>query len=109
MIIRIVNRKGAVIPQQFDVPAKDTDTHRMECGDPYALCPKPYQFIHTFPHLPCCLIGECDRQDIPGIDIAFINQVADPVRDHTGLSASRPGQDQDRSLCLKAGFLLLFI
>ena len=63
----------------------------------------------TFPHLSCCLIRKCDRQDIPWIHLLLFDQISNPVRQHSGLPGSRTSKDQKWSFGMEYGFSLLFI
>ena len=58
----------------------------MECADPDIFCAKIHNLIHTFPHLPCGLVRKCNGQNIPWIDLTFINQISNPVGQHSGLA-----------------------
>ncbi len=44
------------------------------------------------------LVGEGDRQDVPGRDQARLDQVGDAVDDDAGLARARPGQDEQRPI-----------
>ena len=91
------------------MPAEDPDTHGVECGDPHTLSAEADQVVNALAHLPRSLVGESDRENIPGIHSALIHQISDPVSDHPGLSAARARKDQNRSLCPSDGLSLLFI
>ena len=58
----------------------------MEGGDPDTLRAESHDFIHTLAHLTCRLIGKCDSHDIPRIHTLFLDQIGDPVGQHSGLS-----------------------
>ena len=47
-------------------------------------------------HLGRCLVGERDREDLVGLELADRDLVRDPARDRRRLSRSRAGKDADR-------------
>ena len=80
--------------------AQDAHTGRMEGADPYTLCPKANQVIHTFPHFPGCFIGKSDRHDVPWIYPTFIDQISDPVGQDPCLSGTGACQYKKRAVCM---------
>src|SRR5574337_2201193 len=56
------------------------------------------QIRHPPLHLTGGLIGEGDRQDIPGRDPAVADQIGDPPGDDPGLPRPGPRQHQERPL-----------
>ena len=107
LVVGVVYDEGGLIAQKVDMAAEDPHAHGVEGRDPDSLTGPAQDLVHAVPHLAGGLVGEGDRQDIPGIDLAFVDQVCDPVGDHPGLAAAGAGQDQDRTFCLEAGLLLL--
>jgi hypothetical protein len=69
----------------------------VEGADPHPVGPL-YQAPHALPHLPGRLVGEGHSQQPVGPDLALGDQVGDPGREHAGLAAARPGEDEERSL-----------
>ena len=78
----------------------------MECADPDIFCAKIHNLIYTFPHLPWGLVCKCNGQNIPLIDLTFINQIGNPVGQHSGLAWPGPCQNKKRSFCMIDRFLL---
>ena len=107
LIIGIIDRESRLIAQQINVAPQNADAHGMESGDPDSMGISSQDLIHPLPHLTGSLVGKGDRENIPGIHLTLVDQICDAVRDHTCLSAAGTRQDQDRSLRLEAGFLLL--
>ena len=106
LIIRIIDRKGILVAQQVDMTAQDPDAHGMEGRDPDAFRPETDQAVHPVPHFAGCLIGKCNGQDVPGVDLTFLHQIGDPVGNDPGLAAAGTGQNKNRPFCLADGLLL---
>ncbi len=49
-----------------------------------------HQFATPFFHIPRCLIGQDDGDNIAGLDAAFLDQVGYRGGDHAGLVTNRP-------------------
>ena len=109
LVVRVVDGKGGLIAQIFDVAAQDSHAHGVEGGDPDALGAKADQLVDALPHLSRRLIGESDGKNVPGIDPALVHEIGDPVRDHSGLAAPGSRQDQNRAFGPFYGLRLLFI
>ena len=54
--------------------------------------------MEPFDHLLCCLVCERYGEHPVGADAADPHQVSHPVSDDTGLTAARPGHDQQRAI-----------
>ena len=108
-IVRVINREAGPVSDCINMPAQDPHTHRMERRDPHAVRAKTHDFIDSFPHLAGCLVRECNCEDIPGIHIAFLDEISDAVRDDAGLAGTGSREDQNRALRMKHSRLLLFI
>ena len=109
LIIRIIDGKITVVSDLINMSSQDAHAHRVKGRNPDALRAKADQLVHTLPHLACRLVGEGDRQYIPGIYAAFLHQVGYPVGNHSCFAASCPRKDQHRALRVKAGISLLFV
>ena len=109
LIFRIINSKVRIITKPVNIPAQDPHTGRMKCTDPDALRTISHDLIYTFPHLSGRLIGKCNSQNIPRIHPAFIDQMSDPIGEHSRLARSGTRQDQKRSIHMQHRFLLLSI
>src|SRR5699024_3437152 len=95
--------------QTVNISAEDAYTGGVKRAHPDALRTEAYYFVHSLPHLAGRLVGKRDRQDIPGVDPAVLDQMGNAVGQHPCLARSGPCQDQKRSLCAEYRFLLLFI
>ena len=84
-------------------------TGRMERADPDALRTKLHLLIHTLPHFSCCLIGKCNRHDIPWVHALILDQMGDPVSQDPGFTRARTRQNQKRPFCTEDGLFLLGI
>ena len=67
-----------------------------------------YQTGNALLHLPCCLIGESQREDIPRIH-ALLQQIGYLVSQHASLSRACSSNHQRRSVTIEHRFLLSFI
>ncbi len=92
----VVDRERAADPEPVDVGPQDAHARRVEGGDPHQLGPVAHQFDHPVPHLGGRLVGERDRQDRTGMDVAEAHQVRDPPGQHPRLARPRAGHHQHR-------------
>ena len=106
LIIRIIDRKTLIPADPVAKAPQHTDTGRMESADPDILSSEIHDRIHTLPHLSGRFIGKSNRKNIPGIDIAFLDQVSNPVRQNPGLSRTRTCKNKKRSVDMADRFLL---
>ena len=92
----VIDREGRLQPDVGGLATQDAHTGRVECRDPHGLAAGADQRGNPIAHLAGGLVGEGDREDLTGPDIARRQQVGDPVRQHAGLARARPGDDQQR-------------
>ena len=57
-------------------------------------------------HLARGLVGERDREDLPGLRLVGVDQEGDAVREHARLAAAGAGEDQQRPLAVRDGLAL---
>ena len=107
LIITVIDGKTVVIPDPVNMPAKNADAGGMECGNPHLAGSLPHQTVHPLTHLPGCLVGKGDRQNIPGVHAHLVYEVGNAVGENTGLAAPRTRQKQQRPLCVHYRRLLL--
>ena len=106
LVVSVINRKIRIIPQILTMSAQDSHAGRMKGADPYAVCPPADCPLHTLLHLRSCLIGKCNRQNIPWINCFLLDQIGNPVGQHSGLSGPGACQNQERPLRTQNRFLL---
>jgi hypothetical protein len=78
----------------------------VEGHQPHAARVPTEQPLHPFAHLLGGLVGEGDRQDLPGLRHVRVDQIGDPVGEHPGLAAAGPSEYQQRSLTVCDGLAL---
>jgi hypothetical protein len=61
----------------------------------------PEQPFDALAHLACGLVGEGDRQDLARLGLVGVDQERDPVGEHAGLAAARPGEYQQGALAMR--------
>jgi hypothetical protein len=106
LILLVINDEIFLKPKGLNVFPQDADTGRMEGGNPGPFGGPSEKSLHPFSHLIGCLIGERDRQDIPGVDSFLLNQISDPISQDPCLSTSSTCKDQKRSLRFQNSLLL---
>ena len=104
LIVFVINRKIAAIPQVVDVPPQHADAEGMESGNMrrarVQLHAAVQQLGHALLHLRRGFVGEGDRQDAFRWNCPGFNQVGNAVGDNARLAAARPRQDKQRPLGL---------
>ena len=68
-----------------------------------------HQSAYTLFHLACCLIGECERQDVPRIHMMMRQQISYLIRQHTRLTRACTSDNQLRTITIRDGFTLSLI
>ena len=109
LVVGIINREIPVITDGFNVPSENPDTHGVKGRYPDTLGAESDQLVDTFPHFTGRLIRKGNREDVPRIDIAFLQKIGNAVCDDARLSGARTGQDQDRAFRVKTCLLLFLI
>jgi hypothetical protein len=66
--------------------------------EPHVLGLETQKLVHALAHLARRLVGEGDGEDALGSDATDPDQVGDPVGEDAGLSASRAGNHEERTL-----------
>ena len=66
-----------------------------------------HQLVHPLHHLLRGFVGERHGQDGVCHDAAVFDEMGDAVGDNPGLTAARPGEDEDRPVRGFNGFALL--
>ena len=62
--------------------------------------------VDAVSHLLCRLIGECQAQNIAGVDAKHVDKIGVPVCKHASLTRSGSGDDSYSSFCSLYGFHL---
>jgi len=93
----VVDGERARQPEPADVGAEDPDARGVEGRHPHQPSPVADQIDHPLAHLGGGLVGERDRQDRTGMDVALPDQVGDPPGQHPGLAGSGPGDHEHRA------------
>ena len=84
-VVRIVDREVGVQPRhEVSVAAQDAHAHGVEGGDPHPLGGGANEVGDTLAHLRRGLIGEGDREDLPGRNTSG-QQPGDAAGQHAGL------------------------
>ena len=86
--------------------AEHLDARRVKGADPDVVCAVIHKLRDTVLHLFCGLIGKCDRKDVVGAYIVFLNQIRDAVRDDSCLAGTCSRKDQKRAETVHDGFAL---
>jgi hypothetical protein len=76
------------IAQQVSMPTKDAGTGGMKGAHPELSLKSADEALDSFAHLLSCFVGEGYRQDVPGMDLSFREQMGYPIRDDSGLPTS---------------------
>jgi len=84
---------------QFGMGAQDPSADGMKGPEPWhAFNGLAQHLAEPQLHLPRRLVGEGDRQDLPGTGAAQAEDVGDAAGQHAGLAGAGPGQHQHRSV-----------
>src|SRR4030042_2384533 len=78
----------------------------MKRGDPGPFCRSSKKSLYPFSHLIGRLIGEGDRENVPGLHPFFFNKISNSVSQDSGLSTSRTCKHQEWSLGFQNRLLL---
>ena len=90
----VVDGETALVAEPVAMGPQDPHARRVEGRDPHAPRSGPDQLGDPVLHLTGRLIGEGDGQDLPGGGIAAGDEVGDPAGEHSRLTGSGPGHDQ---------------
>ena len=90
----------------MSVAAQDAHAHGVEGGDPHPLGGGPNEVGDALAHLRRSLIGEGDREDLPGRNTGG-QKPGDAAGQHAGLTGSCARDDEQRAAGVLHGFLLL--
>ena len=66
LVVVVVDYEVAPPAQGLDVLAKDSHAGGVKCGNPDLSCGFSHQCFHAVAHLGGRLVGERDREDVPG-------------------------------------------
>ncbi len=103
LVIRVIDGEIGVQPlDELSIRPKDTDTQGVEGGQPHPLGDRADQIGDTFAHLRGGLVGEGDRQNLPGRDTVG-EQPRHPSGEHTGLAGTGAGDDEQRGTVVDHG------
>ena len=90
------------------MPVQDLYAGGMERGYPDALRAEAHQLVHPIPHLPRRLVRERDGKDMPGIHAAPVDQIGDPMGQHSRLAGARSCQPYDANFFKKFSLSIEF-
>ena len=102
----VVDGEGALEPGRRGVAAQDPHAGAVEGGDPHAACDGAHQLAHPLPHLGGGLVGEGDREDLPGQRLPAVQQMGDAAGEHAGLAGAGTRDDQQRAAAVLDGLAL---
>jgi 23S rRNA (uridine2552-2'-O)-methyltransferase len=88
------------------VTAKNPRADSVECAGPYGPGRRADLALESADELPRCLVGERNGEDLRGSEPTLGDQSRYAMHQHSGLPASGPGQDQQRSVGEIDRFLL---
>ena len=114
---RVVDREVPGVPvEDLDLAPQDPGAHRVERTDPGAARaagggsglgrPARDEALNALAHLARGLVGEGDRQDLPGRHPPRRDEVRDARRDDPRLAGSRARDDEQRPVAVQHGFPL---
>ena len=110
LVVGIEDGEGGLQAHDLGVPAQDLGGDGVEGAQPaQALGLGPKDGGETFAHLPRGLVGEGDRQDLPGPGPAGGEDVGQSRGQHPGLAGTGSGQHQDGPVDGLHGLALLGI
>ena len=88
-----------------NIAPEDTSTGSMKCGDKRHIAAAE-QLGDAFGHFFGRLVGERDRQNVPGAHPLFTNKPGDTIGDNPRLARTGTGQNQQRSFAVQNGLFL---
>ena len=92
----VVDREALGVAEPLGVDAQHPRAGGVEGGHPHRPHRAADQVADPLAHLGRRLVGEGDREDLPGAGLAGRQQVGDPVGEDAGLAGAGAGQDQQR-------------
>ena len=93
LIVRVVDRKAAVIADVIDETSQDADACGVEGTYPDAFCAIGDDLVHPLPHFIGRFVCERQRQDLVRVDLMFFDQIGDAVGQHPGFSGTSSRQN----------------
>ena len=101
----VVDGEVRPVADDIGVPPEDPHTSGVEGGHPHALRVVTAELDHPLPHLARCLVGEGDREDLPG-RCALSDEAGDPPREDPRLARAGAGDDHERAFTVEDGLAL---
>jgi hypothetical protein len=103
----VVDREARLQAHVAGLAAQDPHAGAVEGAHPHGLGARPDERLDALAHLRGGLVGERDREDLPGLDVARGQQVGDAVRQHPGLARPGARHDEQRTALVHHGLALL--
>jgi hypothetical protein len=97
----VVDRELARVAEAVGLRPQHARAGRVEGHQPHPPRGPAEQQLDALAHLPGRLVRERDRQDLPRLRLICVDQEGDPMREHAGLAAARPREDQQRPLAVR--------
>ena len=96
-------------PELLRLAAQDPYARAVEGHDPHRVGARADQLLDALLHLARGLVGEGDREDLPGVHAAGRQEVGDAVGEHPGLAGARAGDDEQGRARVHHGRALLLV
>ncbi len=97
-VVVVVDREVGLVAQKLAVLAQHAHAHGVEGADPHAAGASRQEVAQTLAHLGGRLVGEGDRQDLPGAHALVVDHVRDAVGEHARLARARAREHEQRPL-----------
>ncbi|GAB3997915.1 hypothetical protein GCM10029992_22250 [Glycomyces albus] len=108
-VVGVVDGEARLPAEPVGLAAQDAQARGVEGHDPHGPGAGADEIGDALAHLGGGLVGEGDRQDLAGMDVALGQQVADPVGQDAGLPRARAGDDEQRRSGVLDGLSLRFV
>ena len=96
-VLRIIDTESRSQTGRTVFRTQQSHTRRVEGRHPHPARSSPTnQRLDTLTHLSCCLIGECNRQNLTRTGLTGCQKVRNPMRQNARLPRARTGHDEQR-------------
>ena len=106
LVVVVVDGEGGRQPGPRRLPPQEPGPEGVEGLDPGVGSLEAEQVPEPLPHLARRLVGEGDREHVPGGDAPLPDQVGDAVHDDPGLAGAGSGQHEERPVPVQHGLAL---
>ncbi len=105
----VVDRERGREAELLRLAAQDADARAVEGHHPHRVGTRADELLDALLHLARGLVGEGDREDLPGVHIALAEEVGDAVGEHAGLAGAGAGHDEQRGVRVNDGRALVLV